>query len=271
MALVFRNFLMVCLLTAELSAASASGADKIPSYETGYKAIMKLGGDLYRALDPKYQKIIHVQPVSLETDVTPFVKPLEYPDDNGPMRMVFVSVGFVDLMNNVAHSKAIDKIEKGYFKNYVVSLAGEDGYMSLKEIPKLQDKKYWSDDMLNEQISNFNQMVGMVIAIDLSHHYLGHFKKYEKRLADEKGAAVPINNLLTDAEWDASVRNGAYNALESGLGVDGLKALYEAIDKMPVRPAWTAYFLPERVKVAKLLKDLEKYEKAYFQGQKFNK
>ncbi len=254
----------LCLTCACLSPAAASDA---PAYETGYRAIMKLGTDLYRALPPKQRDQVNVHPVSLETDVMPFVRTTEYPDESKPMRMVFISLGFVDLMNNVAHAKAINKTEKNYFERYLQTLARETGEMSLRDLPRISERKYWTVNMINEQASNFNQMVGMVLAIELSHHYLGHFKKYADKLSDEKGIPVPINTLLTPEEWEASLKAGSRNALECGLGVDGLKALYEAMDKMPRRPFWTIYFLPDSVQVDRVSKTLEKYEKDYFQGR----
>ena len=249
---------------ALLSSASASDA---PVYETGYRAIMRLGSDLYKALPPKERDQVNVHPVSLETDVMPFVRTTEYPDEPKPLRMVFISLGFVDLMNNVAHAKAINKIDRSYFERYLQALARETGEMSLRDLPRISEKKYWSVNMINEQASNFNQMVGMVLAIELSHHYLGHYKKYADKLSDEKGKPVPINTLLTPDEWEASLKAGSRNALECGLGVDGLKALYEAMDKMPRRPFWTIYFLPDSVQVERVSKTLEKYEKDYFQGR----
>lgn len=251
-----------------VSLAQPGSPDGI-TYRTGYSVIMSLGADLYKSLDKKYQKIIHKQPIFLETDMMPSIKLVEYDDEPEPMRAVFISAGFIDLMNYVAHARAIDRIEKGYFQKYVVSLAQETGEKELHEPPNLSNKRYWSDDMLNEQKSNFNQMVGMVVAIELTHHYLGHYKKYKSKIEDDKGKTLPINNFLTTAEWEESLKWGARNALDAGLGVEGIKALYDAIEKMPQRPAWTAYFLPANVKVDKVKKDLEKWEKRFFAGQSF--
>jgi hypothetical protein len=196
----------------------------------------------------------------------PFVKTEEYPDETKPMRLVFISVGFIDLINNIAHARAIETIEPGYFEKYIVSLSGETGKDAIKDLPGISDKKYWSDDVMNEQTSNFNQMAGMVVAIEISHHYLGHFKKYGTKI-ETGDLPVPINNLLSSGEWDDSVEAGVLNALDCGYGVEGVKALYDAIDKMPTRPEWTAYFLPQNVKVEKLKKNLEKAEKKYFGQQ----
>jgi hypothetical protein len=254
------------LAAADDSTASPAAASH--GYASGYKTTMRLGSDLYKALEPKRRMVMHAVPVWLETELAPSIRPLEYPDDPKPLRIVFISVGFVDLMNNVAHAKAIDKITPGYFENYIMKLSAESGEKALTDLAGISEERFWSDDMLNEQQSNFNQMAGMVLAIDMSHHYLGHYQQYQNLLVDGKGHFVPINNLLTESEWRQSVREGVRNALDCGLGVDGLKALYECIGKMPLpRPPWTAYFLPSKAKVPTLLRELETLEAKYFKGQ----
>jgi hypothetical protein len=241
-----------------------------PTYKTGYNAIRMLGLDLWKALKPKFRKQIWPEPIFLETDVTPFVRPVEvkYAGDPTPMRAVFVSAGFIDLVNNIAHAKAIDRIRKGYFKKYVLSLAQESGKMELKELPDLSDKRFWTDDVLNEQLSNFNQIVGVVVGTKLAHHYLGQFLKYKDKLKlNQPGRQVPMNNLLTPQEWDAAFRCGVIDALNCGLSVEGIEALYDAIDEMPKRPPWTVNFLPDNVKVKALKKKLKKMERDFFSGK----
>lgn len=272
-----RNLSLVCLvglLWAALTLPSRGADDGRPegmTYKaTGIGAITRLGMDLQKALPPKYKDIVHSQPVFIETDMMPFIKLTEYPDEAKPLRAVFISVGFIDLMNQVAHAKAIDKIEKKYFENFVVSLSKQTGEKELIELPNLSDKRFWTDDMMNEQLSSFNQVVGMVIAIKLSHHYLGHYKKYADKLTANPDAQQPaIESLLTPDEWEESVKEGARNAMETGLFTEGIRALYEAIGKMPKRPTWTQYFLPETVKVDKLNKNLKRYEEVYLKGGKF--
>jgi hypothetical protein len=260
-ALFLSFFAIFCVGTLK---ASEDG----PKYQTGYSATMKLGTDLFNSLKEKYRSQISTQPISLETDVKPSIKPMEYPDEKEPIRMVFISVGFLDLINHVAHAKAIDKIDPGYFEKYLLDLAEEQGETSLKEPPKIADKRFWTDDIMNEQLSNFNQMTGMLVAMNLSHFYLGHYKKYAERLDEENGKKGEIiDNLLTQSEWDGSLKCGAAHALDCGFGVEGIKALYDCISKMPKRPSWTLYFLPEKANVNKVKTQLEKYEKDYFQGK----
>ncbi|MFN7141264.1 MAG: hypothetical protein ACK4UN_18200 [Limisphaerales bacterium] len=245
------------------SLLSAQPKSEGPTYSTGFNTATRIGKELRDALKPALRGKVHSHPVALETDVRPFVKTVEYPDETEPLRLVFISVGFVDLMNNVSHAKAIDRIQPGYFQRYLVSLSDESGEFSLKDLPGIADRRYWTDDILNDQQSNFNQMVGMLIAIELSHHYSGRYKKYSDRLA-ESDNVEPINNILRPAEWEDALSAGVQNALDCGYGIDGLKVLYDAIEKMPKRPNWVDYFLPEHAQVAKLKKDLQKIENRYF-------
>ena len=92
--------------------------------------------------------------MALETDVQPFVKTVEYPDENEPLRLVFVSVGFIDLMNNIAHAKAIDRIEPGYFQRYLVSLANESGEFSLKDLPGISSQRYCIKSIFTWQVQD---------------------------------------------------------------------------------------------------------------------
>jgi hypothetical protein len=246
-----------------------SGADssQAPRYKTNYKTIRMLGLDIYKSLKLKVREQINPEPVSIETDVTPFIKMVEYKEGGQPMRFTFVSAGFIDLVNNVAHAKAIDTVQKGYFEKYVLSLSQETGEKELRELPDLDNTKYWTDTVLNEQISNFNQMVGTAVAIKLAHFYQGHYAKYAVKLEGADGKYTPINNLLTPQEWDEAMKAGVRNALDAGLGIEGIKALYEAIEKMPKRPEWCAYFLPATAKYKTMKKEMEKIEKKFFAGE----
>jgi len=127
------------------------------------------------------------------------------------------------------------------------------------------DNRYWTDHVMNDQASFFNQIIGLTVALNLSHHYLGHYTKFSSQML--AGKLVPINDLLAPAEWEASVKAATLNALNCALGTDGPKALFEAIDQMPKRPAWTAFIVPPTTDLKKLNKQLKKYEDDYFHGQ----
>ncbi len=240
--------------------------EQVPVYKTGFANIVKIGADIQKVIDEKYKDVINEIPVFLETDLMPSIKPVEYTGTNQPMRVVFISAGFIDLINLVSHAKAIDSVQKGYFEKYILILSKESGKKELAPLPDGNNKKYNTEAIYNTQRSYFNQMAGMVLGIELSHHYLGHFKKYKDKLEDSSGNSVPINNLLTPSEWEESLKEGARVSLSCGYGVDGIKALYEAIGKMKERPVWTSFFLPKNVKVDKIKKELEKLEKKFFSG-----
>ena len=88
-----------------------------------------LGSGLYQSLAPDYRKSLLPEPVQVEPMKAPVIMPAEGGDGGKSAREVKISVGFIDLMNHIAHAKAIDRIQPGYFQQYVVNLsrAAEDG------------------------------------------------------------------------------------------------------------------------------------------------
>lgn len=251
-------------LVAFVAPALAAAGAPPHVYSSGFSQACKLGGDLYETLDAKYQKGISPEPIKVEQMEAPIIVPVEGADGNKPLRVVKISAGFIDLINHIAHAKAIDRIQPGYFKLYILNLSRAAENDAAPEPPNMVDNRYWSDDVMNDQASFFNQMIGMTLALNLSHHYLGHYTKFSSQML--AGKLVPINDLLAPAEWDASVKAAALNALNCALGTDGPKALFEAIDQMPKRPAWTAFIVPPATDLKKLNKQLKKYEDDYFHG-----
>jgi hypothetical protein len=257
-------FLLILALTFCSAALAQPNSPDGLTYKSGYSSIMKLGKDLYSALPKSEKEFVSPQPISIETDVTPFIRLLYFPDEPKPVRGVWISAGFIDLVNNISHAKAIDGIEKNYFNRYIEILSLETGEKSLRPLPNDTKAAYWTDDMLNEQLSNFNSIVGIVVGNKLAHHYLGHYDKYKDKLSDGKGNPVPINNVITPQEWEEAFLKGVRNALEAGCTVEGAIPFYEAFDKMKQRPPWTAYFIPANLKFAKLKKQLEKVQRDFF-------
>jgi hypothetical protein len=240
------------------------------TYKTGYSAMMKLGRALYDQLGVKEKELISAQPISMDVDMAPFARLMYYPDGDAgkPLRGVWISAGFIDLVNHVAHAKAIDKIQKGYFQKYINQLMTETGEKELKPLPDDGNPKFWSDDMLNEQQSNFNSIVGIVVGIKMAHHTLGHFDKYKDQLIEKDGSkAAPIEELITDKEWEDAYREGLFISLNAGCFIEGVIPFYEAFDKMPVRPPWAVYFLPSKAKFVKMKKDFVKFQDDYLAGR----
>ena len=248
-------------------AVAQSGDSDTFTYKTSPSTINQLGRDLQRALKPQYQEIVIGQPIAIEIDDLPFATLEEVPDEPKPQPKVVISQGFIDLVNRVAHAKAIDKIEKGYFQKYILSLAQESGEHELTPLPNDTNKRYRTTEMVNEQFSNFNSIVGTMVGIKLAHFYLGHFKKYQTKLIGADGKHVPINNLLTSKEWEEAVNLGVRHALNAGCTIEGVLPFFECFEKMPKRPAWTAFFVPDDAKYKDTKKTLEKVQRDFFSGK----
>lgn len=257
--------LIAALCLALVIPAQAAPKSQLHVYsDTGLKAVRKIGSDLYETLDEKFQKKINPDLLRVEPLDAPVITPIPGTDANKALDQVFVSAGYIDLLNHIAHAKAIDRIQPGYFAQYILNLARAAGTNAPPEPPNMIDDRYWTGDVMNDQISYFNQMLGMTIAISLSHDYLGHFAKYKTQML--AGKLVPINTFLAPAEWEASVKAATLNSLNCALATDGVRALFEAIDKMPQRPAWTAFIVAPGIDLKKVNKELVGYENSYFHG-----
>jgi hypothetical protein len=108
-------------------------------------------------------------------------------------------------------------------------------------------------------------MIGMSVALSLSHHYLGRYDKYASQML--AGKLAPINNFLPTSSWEYDVKAATLDCLNYGVPVEGAKALFEAIDKMPTRPAWTAFIVPPDANLKKTSKQLDKYQDDFFHGK----
>jgi hypothetical protein len=182
----------------------------------------------------------------------------------GLLCQVSVSTGFIDLLNHIAHAKAIDRIQPGFFLQYVFVLAHEGADANPAVPPNLDNARYWTDAVMRDQASFFNEMIGITLAMNLSHHYLGHCAKYAAQRPDAK--REPINNLIAPDEWEASVKYAALNSLNCAISTDGARALFEFIDQMPQRPAWTGYIMPQSANIKRINEQLARYEHDYFRG-----
>lgn len=240
-----------------------------PGYETGLTNILKLAGDLHVALDPKKQQAVHAMPVYLGELATPCLAPIEIQEAGSVRHTVQFSAGFILLANSLAHAKALTEPGNDFLKAYAARLAAASGDALPPVAEGLAPDKAWSFDTMNVQAGQFNQMAGALIAVDLAHHYLGHYKKYAAQLpADRHPDGPTINDLVSEKEWRDAVLKGAKNALDCGLGVDGLKTLLECLDAMPKRPAWTAHFAPAKANLSKMNRELQRLENDFFLVEK---
>jgi hypothetical protein len=227
--------------------------------------VSNLGSDLYLTLDPKFQKGLNPNPVQVENTDAPVITPVALNDGTKVRGKVSISAGYINLLNHLAHAKAIDHIQPGFYQQYTLNLGRESGGGVLPDPPDMLDNRYWTDDVMNDQASYFNQMLGMTLALNLSHHYLGLFDQYSGEML--AGKLVPINNFISPGSWEAGVKAATLNCLNCAVALDGAKALFDAIDRMPRRPAWTAFVAPPAADLKKVNKQLKTYEDQYFHGQ----
>jgi hypothetical protein len=253
----------LALLVLALSApGQPAGPEKV--YDSGFSTVMKLGGDLCQALPQKFGEQLDPQAIALQPQDLPLIYPMAAAAESRLRRQVELSAGFIDLVNHLSHAKAIDKIQPGFFDQYVGNLARTCAADPAAAPPAIVDARYWTEDVINDQLGCFNQMMGMMMAINMSHHYLGHYAKYAAKLTDAGNKIQPINNFLTPAEWNVSVKAGALDALTCGLSTEGMGVLFTAVEKMPSRPEWTAYIAPPSADFPKLKKELARYEDDFF-------
>jgi hypothetical protein len=237
------------------------------TYPGGFNVAADRAGELSEALPAKFGDMLAQPALTLQAQTAPQITPVEITSDDGKvLRQVYISAGFVSLVNHLAHAKAIDRIQPGFFDQYMQNLALMDGTTPGSRPPDMVDARYWTDDVMNDQASFFNQMMGMMVSINLSHLYLGHCDKYMNRMIGPGNKFIPINNLLTSAEWEVSVKAGATDALNCALATEGAKAIFDAIGKMPQRPAWTDSWVPKSTDLKRLNKELSQYETQFFHG-----
>ncbi len=224
---------------------------------------MRIGHDLVAALDAKFQTALLPEAVAIVHSDKPVMASIPQ-NGQGLPRQVTVSSGFIDLLNHLAHAKAIDRIEPGYLNKYVASLARQGNDENPVAPPNMNDARYWTDAVMQDQVSFFNQMISMTLALSLSHIYLDH---YDKRAFQEpNGMPFAVNNQITANDWRASVSHAALNSLDCALPAEGAQTLFACIDQMPRRPAWADYIVPQGVNIKKLNQQLTQYEHDYYCG-----
>jgi hypothetical protein len=233
------------------------------TYPSGAPIVIAIGHDLYATLDPRFQKGLDPKTIAMEKLAAPVIA-LSQRNHGSLLYRISISQGFIDLLNHIAHAKVIDQIEPGYFAQYVSALAQESAHENPPAPANLEDPRFWTDAVMAEQTSLFNQMISMTLAMNLSHYYLDHYAKYAAQMPD--GKLQPINNLIAADEWEASVRYATVNSLDCALATQGAKALFDFIDQMPRRPAWASYIVPPNVNIKKLNHELFRYEHDYFHG-----
>lgn len=260
------RLVVLVTLTIGMLSAGVSYADDPVRYESGYFTIAKLAGELHAALDSRKQQTVQRDLTLLESMPSPCLGPMEL-QDGQVQKTVQLSAGFVVFINSLSHARALSNPAADVLKAYATRVASSAFPPLVTD--GMDPEKAWNFEVMNAQAGQFNQMAGGLVAIEFAHHYLGHYKKYAAQMtADSTGVIPPIGNFLTESEWRDAVLKGAKNALDCGLGVDGLKTLFECLEAMPSRPGWCAYFAPDKANFSTLSKELKRLERDFFLAEK---
>ncbi|HUR44548.1 MAG TPA: hypothetical protein VMZ27_01640 [Candidatus Saccharimonadales bacterium] len=255
----FSNFLgallLGCFLLSPLKTFSAQ-----PVYEGGWDSIQKISRDLYRALNVTNRLGLLPVPILKQDSRNPSLQPYLYPDGSNSWQAISISSGYIDLLNYVAAAKALEKVDRGSYERLMGALKSQMGEIS--EIKPISSR--WSLPALNEQASYFNQMSGAMVALEMAHHYLGHYRNHESALKNTGNKIVPFNSLLTPEEWETAVLKAGRNALDCGLSVEGLKALLDVFSKPGTRQDWAIQFVPPGADVLKVSQALTTMERDFF-------
>jgi hypothetical protein len=257
----------ICILLLAMALPVMADVTPPAVYRNGFSMTIRLGRELSDALPAEFREQLDPQVVTLQMQDLPLVMPLDITEENHVLRQVSLSAGFIDLVNHIAHAKAIDHVQPGYFDQYIRNFDLLSASDAAAQPPNIVDARFWTENIMNDQIGYFNQIISLVMAINLSHHYLGHCAKYSAKLAGASDKPVPINSFLTPEEWAVSVKAGAVNALNCAMSTEGIRVLFAAIDEMPHRPEWTAFIIPQEVDIKGLNKQLERYEEDFFHGK----
>jgi len=221
------------------------------AYEMGWSNLVQMAGELTLNTPP---------PAFLQQEDTPVLSSLETSENAVGAGTVCFSKGLVDLINAIAHAKALDDDKRGFLKAYVVSLSTNGSGPSVPS-PRFTDpQKAWSADMVNTQKGYFNQIGGGLMAIQLACVQLGYHRNHAPPQGTSAKKPVPLIASLTAAEWHRALLTGVTNAIMIGYNTPGLVAFYQTLDQVKPKPAWMDYFLPPDARISKIVRELKNVE-----------
>lgn len=150
-----------------------------------------------------------------------------------------VSDGSVTFLNRISYAMAANRFQKGYLQSYLNILARYDGIGDIPELPADPALASRASELSNDHLSNFNQISAGILSIVLNAN------------------SLPVKDLPSE-QWIKSLRKGIPNSLTSAYGIEGLADFFDALEKMPLRPAWVEQFIPSGIKAARARKELKR-------------
>src|SRR5262245_15648590 len=139
----------VCLVpTTHAHAAKGKGG-----YEMGFRNVTNINADLVRALEPSKRRQVSSNTLLLRSVRLPCVAGFPGENPDAPGQPVRISSCFVDFINRVAHAKAVDEGQRGFFLRYTSRL-GEDPRTTLApDFDALLPERAWNFNTMNRQAS----------------------------------------------------------------------------------------------------------------------
>ena len=250
--------------SGDASHLAARGAVGTGASAIAASQLSELSHELYEALDSEQGKYVSSVPILIGMEPGVSIQWVAGSPGQDHKGRVLLSAGCLELMAGLAHAKAMDRVQPGFFTLYAVRLATNTNATESAVLADIAKAKRRAETLANDEASNFRELIGMAVAIELAHHYLGHYRKDVVRPGIAVGQEGSINDRLTAKEWEAALEAGTRHALGLGLGIEGMVALYQAVDQMPTRPAWTAYFVPSRINCRAVNRQLAKVERGFF-------
>ncbi len=254
---------MVCL--AAVNAARGQATNSSQTYTNGAAAVIQLGSQLRELLSDTERTNIDENPVVVIKQNTPIITPVPLLPEHRNERHVEISEGLIDLANHLCHAQAIEKAQPGFFTNYVAKLAAAYGADPAAAPPPIVGEKFWTEDIMADQAGYFAGMTGMILAMNMAHHYEGHCRKYLPKISSDDPRVY--KDLLTKGEWDTAVKAGVVNALKLALPADGVKILFDAIQKFPTRPGWTCWIAPKSANFKRLGAKVASLQSDFYNGK----
>src|SRR5262245_4981806 len=120
-----RNWLAVFAVCTIASGMPLRAAAPKGVYELGYQNVRSINADLVLALEPSKRRQVSSNTVLLGTVRLPCVAGSPGVNPDAPGQPVRISASFVDFINRVAHAKAVDETERGFFQRYTTQLADD--------------------------------------------------------------------------------------------------------------------------------------------------
>lgn len=223
------------------------------------ESIQCLVTDLLDMLPREKREKLLPNPIRIVNDSTVRVTLNSVWESSVPRGEVILSTGFIRLINELAYAMVLNERAKGTFSRSILDL---DSVGAAWDRGRFEDVHF-----MNAHLTRCNEIAGEVLAIHLSHLYLGIYEKHRVALASERRRTPHLHHVITPDDWETVVRPAIYHALSMASGPKTLRELLRSMDRADARPEWSVFFLPDWVDAKRLSRRLRRIEGDFFAGK----